>query len=441
MSQLLYAFLSDLSAGAVTDAFLLLMLAVFSLAIILKFFSLAPAFVNGAPALLTSLGILGTFFGILVGLMHFSTTQMDASIVNLLEGLKVAFITSVVGLTLSVVLNLFIKHVLVSAEDRRKPVSSEQFLAALNNIDLSVKRSAEKQDQFIGELSESIVAKLALVVDNFNKRIETEFGQNLQAFSQSFASLEQSMTRCAQEFAGLEKNTAQLSETNLANASTMLEIANKLHALNNKFEGYFNNMESLFELVHRSNLQFSELNEKLLDYSNQSMQAIDMIPEMNSKIELFSSNLEQLAKVTDDTIDGALASLSKQSQNLSVHLSQVGSAFADIGDIDAGLMQEFIEKGATVHQSAVQAITSKQLHLHESMVEQLSAVISTSLSKIELNVSDQQSMIETRMASEIDAVMAAMGQSLAAISGQFTRDYHQLIAQMKRVLDKSVEVV
>lgn len=55
-------------------------------------------FVGYAPALLTSLGILGTFVGIIVGLMRFDSAHIDASIPQLLDGLKTAFITSLAGM-------------------------------------------------------------------------------------------------------------------------------------------------------------------------------------------------------------------------------------------------------------------------------------------------------------------------------------------------------
>ena len=53
-----------------------------------------------APSLMTSLGLLGTFWGIFAGLqgLSFAPDQIHASIERLLESMKTAFGTSLVGL-------------------------------------------------------------------------------------------------------------------------------------------------------------------------------------------------------------------------------------------------------------------------------------------------------------------------------------------------------
>lgn len=53
---------------------------------------------NYIPTFMTSLGILGTFLGIVIGLVQFDTNNIDRSIPFLLEGLKTAFLTSIVGM-------------------------------------------------------------------------------------------------------------------------------------------------------------------------------------------------------------------------------------------------------------------------------------------------------------------------------------------------------
>jgi len=72
--------------------------------------SLIPEFTDGKyksiPALLTSIGITGTFLGITIGLSQFDSTAFDSksllvSAASLLEGMKTAFYTSLAGLSLS----------------------------------------------------------------------------------------------------------------------------------------------------------------------------------------------------------------------------------------------------------------------------------------------------------------------------------------------------
>lgn len=63
------------------------------------------AFRATAPALMTSLGILGTFAGILVAMrgLDFSVGQMNVSVEQMLEGMQPAFVTSLLGLASAIV--------------------------------------------------------------------------------------------------------------------------------------------------------------------------------------------------------------------------------------------------------------------------------------------------------------------------------------------------
>lgn len=94
---------ASLSAQALTAIFIYILLAVFILAVVSKARRVLPQFTNYAPTALTSLGILGTFAGIIIGLLSFDPNDIDNSISFLLNGLKTAFFTSLVGMLLSIV--------------------------------------------------------------------------------------------------------------------------------------------------------------------------------------------------------------------------------------------------------------------------------------------------------------------------------------------------
>ena len=59
-----------------------------------------------APTTLTTLGILGTFTGIFLGLIDFNFETPGTSIPALLTGLKIAFGTSIVGIFAAIIFKL-----------------------------------------------------------------------------------------------------------------------------------------------------------------------------------------------------------------------------------------------------------------------------------------------------------------------------------------------
>ena len=60
------------------------------------------------PTFISTLGVIGTFLGITLGLLNFDTNDLDKSIPLLLESLKTAFFTSLAGMVGSIILNHFI---------------------------------------------------------------------------------------------------------------------------------------------------------------------------------------------------------------------------------------------------------------------------------------------------------------------------------------------
>ncbi len=99
---------------------------------------------------IVSLGILGTFIGIAIGLYHFDVTNIKESMPQLLEGLKTAFVTSGMGIFFSILLSIF-------------------------------KPQATKKEEIIYALEE--------VVKDFNKNLTEQFGDNFKQLNEAVNSM------------------------------------------------------------------------------------------------------------------------------------------------------------------------------------------------------------------------------------------------------------
>ena len=95
---------------------------------------------------IVSLGVLGTFIGIAIGLFYFNVTDIKTSMPLLLDGLKTAFVTSGVGIFFSIIISIL------------KPIKSNK--------------------------SETLNA-LELVVKDFNKNLTEQFGDNFKQLNES----------------------------------------------------------------------------------------------------------------------------------------------------------------------------------------------------------------------------------------------------------------
>ena len=100
-AQHIEQFIVTIGAAWLTEIVVGLLLLLFGLAAHWKRTNQHHAFTQYAPTLLTTLGILGTFCGIVAGLLGFDVNQIDASIGALLAGMKTAFTTSLAGMALA----------------------------------------------------------------------------------------------------------------------------------------------------------------------------------------------------------------------------------------------------------------------------------------------------------------------------------------------------
>ena len=85
-----------------------------------------PKFRQRAPGLMTTLGILGTFVGITIAIygLDFTSDEITDSVTGLINGMRVAFVTSVLGLLFSLVFRWLLPPEQASSQDSSLEVLS-----------------------------------------------------------------------------------------------------------------------------------------------------------------------------------------------------------------------------------------------------------------------------------------------------------------------------
>lgn len=136
---------------------------------------------NQVPGAMTGLGILGTFIGLSLGLQGFnigSTQEITDSISPLMDGIKVAFHTSIYGMIFSLVFNYVYKRKLDNAES-----AVEDFLSAFRKYVLpdtmtdGINRLMEieqQQNEAIHALADTVGVQLS---DGLSKMLEPQFNR------------------------------------------------------------------------------------------------------------------------------------------------------------------------------------------------------------------------------------------------------------------------
>lgn len=155
------------------------------------------------PAILTTLGIFFCFAGIAWGLVHFDPHDVRTSVPLLLQGIRTAFWSSVVGifwaLTLKIRVVLF-GDASVAASGAQEGSSVDDLARLLAQVDRSVavgnerlgglSQALERYEQNIAEAnSKALVSALTVVVRDFNTKLNEQFGDNFKQLNAAVARL------------------------------------------------------------------------------------------------------------------------------------------------------------------------------------------------------------------------------------------------------------
>lgn len=153
-----------LGSQALTDIFLVVMFIALILSLRLKKTNRGHQFTQYTPTLLTTLGILGTFAGIVSGLLGFDVSNIDGSIGNLLSGLKTAFITSLVGMFLSIFYKLLLASGRFTSQHNGEIDEDEIGIAELYGVMNNQAEGIQKLQLAIGgDGDSSLVSQLKLI--------------------------------------------------------------------------------------------------------------------------------------------------------------------------------------------------------------------------------------------------------------------------------------
>ncbi|WP_226663797.1 MotA/TolQ/ExbB proton channel family protein [Microbulbifer aggregans] len=443
MSEFLRNVFLALSPEAVTEGFLWGMLAVFALALTARTLSRAMDFVEQAPGLLTSLGILGTFTGVIIGLFEFQIADIDNSIERLLDGLKTAFITSVCGIGLSIVLRALTRFVALPGKEEVKPVELADIQQSLESLQATVAQGQERQleqnaelmNTFAEDCAKALVVEMEQVVANFNARVEAQFGENMTRFGENFAQFDEMVATLSREYKAHEERVEYWSEHCDTTVVGLVQVARDLQQVHSQLAEIPQFLSGMQEFGSEAREQIVALNAQLESYRDISTQVQTVMPQLGERIEQFVRGLDVVQQVLDSDMKQSLVSISKQSELLGAQIEAVSGAFEKMSSLDADFIQSLVQETITTHRNGMQELALQQARTHKEMTDALSHLIRKSIGDSEASIGKQYALVERRMEEEVDGVISAMGQALAAISGQFTRDYRQLIAQMQRVTE------
>lgn len=332
------------------------------------------------PSLVSTIGVLGTFFGITIGLIHFDTDNIEGSIPELLAGLSTAFFTSLAGMIGSLLLS---RQVNSAYDEEEKGVSDASAAAAtiVRAIE-ALSAQSDKQVQLLTQMQthfatlskrdyseqlKGIDVALATIggviptdeVINIDKKVSQIAGQ--QATHDDVASLGKPLAR-------IDNNIGELLDAQTAVHSQLEDVSEKLVNLKDKLHSEVVEIEDSMEKTNKLLSQkFDEFTELLKKSNTEALVEVmkrvteEFQKQMGELInKLVQENFDQLNRSVEQLntwqIENKemIASLTKQYRQMADNFEQTSTTLTKVGDDtthlvgDGGKLHQIVEALNTV---------------------------------------------------------------------------------------------
>ncbi|HIF9381513.1 TPA: hypothetical protein ACX6RR_001319 [Photobacterium damselae] len=360
MTDFLASLIASYSAASISDAFIYTILLLLVISSILAFLGKVPRFTGSTTNILTSLGILGTFAGIVVGLMDFDPSNIDGSIESLLAGLKTAFLTSLVGMASSIIYKAILGAIPQNSEATVKAVgpeeiyslmseqlnTSNELLSAIKGTEDSsltsqiknlrtdindgnkllmshMEKTTEHSEQFqlklwqkmdeFGDLlsksaTEQVINALKEVIVEFNDKLTEQFGENFKRLDESVKKLVDWQENYRHQ---LEDMAIKYQLGVDAISSTERSVA----SITERAESIPTTMEKLQQVMELGHDQVTELEARLEAFKDLRDKAVEAMPQIREQIDNTISVIGESVKAASEHYESMLVESQKVIDN------------------------------------------------------------------------------------------------------------------------------
>ncbi|WP_353352270.1 hypothetical protein [Oceaniserpentilla sp. 4NH20-0058] len=380
-----------------------------------QFFRYSSRTAESAPTILTSIGIFGTFLGVALGLNSFDTSALQDSVPQLLSGLKTAFWSSIAGLlgALSIKfravmdathgeehhqrtasiddLNESLQSILKSLSDSTQETAFQQIALMRieqkrQNEDL-ISAMQHYQEKMVEANTQALIEALAVVMRDFNTKIDEQYGENFKRLNESVGSMLQWQKEYKQQLIELADNQQRIG-------ASMMNASNAFESMVNHAESFNGISESLGSMLQGMNTQRDVLDKHLSGLAQLVNAAGQGLPQLEERITFLTSGLATTLEQYNQRMEAMLVNTT---QSMTTTTDKLGNE----------LQQAYSQAFDKLDQQIIQSMTQSDKKLAK---------------------------LDAALEQELNKSLKTMGQQLGALSEKFVQDYGPLTDRLKEIV-------
>lgn len=249
------------------------------------------------PTFVSTLGVLGTFYGITVGLLAFDTADLDKSIPGLLDGLKTAFFTSLAGMIGSMILSAFISR----KQDQNDGGVSDINQAA-GTICQAVQQMSELNKATIERLSEQMAEQ-----EKDRKAFYRSMGDVMDKVKESQSAIAETLQSI---------NTSQGSAASALDSIVILQRSQEgaLDSIKETATSMVNSIGSLEEVTSAQTESLDAMrkySEEVSEFTHHVPEILDVVGGISTTQDEINEQVQKLKDILDAEVDQIERSMDK----------------------------------------------------------------------------------------------------------------------------------
>ena len=340
----------------------------------------------------TTLGILGTFCGILYGLWNFDPKKIEDSVPVLLGGLQTAFLTSVFGIATG----LLVKNIKSKGDEIDGNIAE-----ALSNGIISLNSKNDEINKTLDNISKG------LFNNDKDSSILTQLQKIRSVNSDGLNDLKKSFNEFAEKV--VADNTQSLID---ALTGVMKDFNTKI---NEQFGENFKELNSAVKelLIWQEN------------YKNHVEALQDNFKKISDNLSGIDNTMEGLSKNHEIILDS-----NKELKDIITDFSSGIESFASLGEKASNSLPQIennlnsITKGL---ESSYNEFANNQNQIQENMKVNIENMISQNAERIKT--------LDENLGLELEKSLESLGSSLATLSNKFVEDYSPLTDRLRQLIN------
>jgi ABC-type transporter Mla subunit MlaD len=386
------------------------------------------------PSISISLGITFTFIGIFIALLGFNVNDIQGSIPQLLDGMRLAFFTSIIGMVVAVIYrvspNAF--NWMRGRSRRRRKRRSE--VATVEDLDAAQARRHDKTKKQLEDIHRALAG-------NGDATLITQ----LQKLRTSLVDKQDEMLQAFNTFA--EKVAEDQTEALIEALSDVIRDFNA--KINEQFGENFKQLNEAVGRLLDWQKKYAEQVEQMNQQLNQSLQGIQKSEEALGQIKTHSLRFTEVA----NELETVIAAFHQEIEVLEQHLE----AFAELGQTAKDAFPQIeknIEGITTTYKEHVEHATkqmkessdtqqravSKLLDTLKTHQEETNSAVEQMVEQTSENIANQIDALDEELGEELNKALKSLGNQLASLSEKFVKDYRPLTRELQRLVESSKRI-